>query len=280
VADGFISVGLLAKFLKPVLSAAKFAVNAISKKFLRSLYERSDRLYQQRSVLGARWRPLTQYLEYIIETTNIYDHLNGNKQWIALRKRQDVVTPIDSVTLMVIAHNKGYIEPERIVTGKVDEKPQVFTLHNIPIEEVYIKGEGIYLSYESMTVEVLEIISRHEPLPIHSASSPYFTPTHYSFLNDGYTEKWGYFWNLGLYTGAKVELHKVIRYFFGASLIPVRWRDRTLWDNIRWSICGMLTHPRVLDRIFWTALLFRVIKIDDHGKITSHLRWLSYSSAG
>ena len=274
--DGFISIGLL-KFFKPVLRAAKFALDGISKKYLLPLYERSDRLYQQRRALGAKWSPLTQYLEYSIETANIFDHLNGKKQRITLRKLKDVVTPIDSVTLLVTAHSKGFIEPERIVTGKVDEKPQLFTLHNIPIQEIFVEREGIYTSYESMTVEVLEIISRHEPLPIHSASSPYFTPTHYSYLNEDYAEKWGYFWNLGLYTSAKEELHIAIRYFFGVDLIPVWGRQRTLWDKIRLSICWMLTHRRVLNQIFWTALIFRVIKIDDNGEITSNLRWLNYS---
>jgi len=269
---------MLGKCLKFGWRVAKFVVDATSKRYLLPLYERSDRLYRQSNSLGARWNPLTEYLEYSIETTNIFDHKNGRKQRIALRKRPDVLPTIDLVTLIIKAHSQGYSEPERIVTEDVEETPQSFILRNIPIEMIYVgKKGGIFTSYEMISITVKEIISRGKPLPF-SSSVKYFTPTHYDCFNDNFREKWGRFWNFGLYKLAKDQLQIAMSVALGFEVgLPRPWMHKSLWDKIRIAAFLILTRPFILNTIFWTAVISRAMDIDDNGEITSNLRWLNIS---
>jgi hypothetical protein len=272
VSEAVTTIGLIMKGLAPVWRAVKFIRDAASKKYLLPLYERSDRLYRNRNALGARWEPLTEYLEYTFEMVNIFDHKNGRKQSISIRKSQNIPTPIDSVTLIITAHNKGYVESERIVFDDVDEIPKVHTLQNIPITDLYVKNDGFYPTYDHISIKIKDIISGGAPLRCYPDVIA-FWPTYFSTLNHTYTEKWGRFWNLGLFDDAKKELHKVIIYLLDVQHI-MPWSPKTIWDRIRMITCAILTYPVVLNSIFWTAVIFHVINIDDNGDITPNARWL------
>ena len=129
-----------------------------------------------------------------------------------------------------------------------------------------------------MWIKVKEIISEGERLPIHSATT-FFMPTHFSYLNNTYVEKWGRFWNLWLLDEAKTQLQLTIMYSLGGDGFSYSTYtilgDTILGDTIRITIFRILTHPIFLKPIFWTAVIFRAINIDDKGNITSNLRWLN-----
>src|SRR5262249_52860047 len=154
------------------------------------------------------------------------------------RKRQDVLHPIDSVTLIVTAHNDriGFIQPESIIAHDIEEIAQFLPLHNMPIDDIYFLKKGIAFSYENITIKVKEIISKGKPLPL-SSTIIYFNPTHADLLNGTFRNKWGEIWNIDLYVDAKVNLmHTIMDSLCGIEFF-FPGLNKSIWGKIRRVTC-------------------------------------------
>jgi hypothetical protein len=272
MSEAISTIGFILKGLGPVWRLVKFVRDVASKKYLLPHYEKSERLYLQMFSIGARWQPLSEFLEYSFQTVNSIDYQNGRRPSIGIRKNPNFLPTIGSVTLIVKAHSERYIEPERIVFEDIDETPQIHTFQNIPIDDNYFENGRRYESYEYISITVKDIKYGGTQL----LNSPNVTTVHrtYFLFDITYIEKGGRIWNLWLFDLAEEQFKYYIKHLMDVDLI-MPWWDINLWDWIRIKICNILTSPRILNKIFWTCVIFRVIDINDQGNVTSNRRWLS-----
>ena len=225
---------------------------------------------------SARWESVSEDLELCIYLESTLTDERDPVSFIALRRALNGQRPIDSVELVVEAESELARYEERVVLRNVGRKPTIRYLRLIPLQEMWLlENRWFHCSYDTIRIYIERVLSEGCAI-LSNHCHRIYTPTYHDFLNASFARKWGHVYNLDFLERAKDDLSSSIMFSFHTTLeLSLPRLSNSWWSRVRRALASFMTSRRVISVLFWTALLLRLVRIDEMGKVTCRLRWLN-----
>jgi hypothetical protein len=261
---------LLEPYLPPLKMAWKLVrkgFTAAKAKLLCPHEERATELSLRR-YLRNRWEPLTTSVEYAVHFADVASARFGDQSYIRFRRRAGCETPVESLSVRLYATERG-ITRQQTIAVDLDSGVAESPLAGLPLLEVYRDGEYFYQTIDHYRVRVISVVPATE-LPAESLALERHPVCRY--INEHITKRGEDFVNLTVYAHAQEELGSAIKYVL---LRPdeglAHWRG-PLWWTPREALVRLLTWEPILERVFWTLVVTRLVHVEEDGRIRSRIR--------
>lgn len=236
-------------------------------------YRRSHLIWLKHRRLGNFWRKCGQHFEYSLHLATIADW-EPRQSKIAIRAEKN----IDELVLVFEARSGSARFQERIELLNVNPKPIVWTMAQIPVQDVPVISEdaGIRFTWGEYDISVtrLRLHDGHEVTPFKTSQS---NLTHTWFLNSERSYRWGLHWNLDAIKEAKVHLHhhwiSELKYLHFGREISSAQRLRHMLLR---PVGRVMTSDWALSFQFWTAIWSGLFVLNNE----SRLQWRWEKSPG
>lgn len=232
----------------------KWGWDKLTSIWLLKTYRQSHEFKQKRLRLGAHWKKLGEHLEYSLRLSNPADH-EKVKPRVAFRSPNNLVT---KASMFFEARGSGIRYQQKIELINIDEKPLVFTLDQIPQDDLLESSErGIFFTIDEIQfLECQLIFSNGHHSPVFNSLTSHLA---YNWLlNDKWNRRWGMLWNCNAIEHAKVEISHYWRWRLGD------YRHFVFYSNdkkgiamkgmVLKSLCKILINPYALTIQFWLAI--------------------------
>lgn len=244
----------------------------IEKKLFKRHYERSHSLYLEDHSLGNYWEDIAPGVQVSLKTESVYSNLEPPLSTIAIRCKPD--TKIDYLKIRVTTRSYCKETHDVIEAWDVGELPQVHKLLNFPVSDVWFdeRADGFLTSYSEIQYTIVELVSNGEKVKSNFKLLQ-STPTHYEVLNPEFVYKWGNYYSVELYKEAKIQLSYYIQIkMFGSvsNAYFLSLENRRNWNlvrSIRLAILNVILKEKVLNALFWSLYLAKLVRVDDRGRI-------------
>lgn len=245
----------------------------ITKLLLRKAYLRSHESWVRRHRLGARWRPLGDYLEYSLQLAQPTD-TKPRVSRVAFRgKRQD----ISYLEVFFEATGGGIRYQEKICLCDVDERTIVYSMWNIPCQElIEASEERIIFSIETVQFRKLKLELEGGGV-ISQCDSHVSFLMHNWLMRDEWKFRWGVWWNCNSIKWAKQRLQDYWRWGVGAPKLRVISpsiafsRREPLWMSGVRGIGWLMGRPWLVTMQFWVAIWSGLFILNDKNEL--QWRW-------
>lgn len=249
-----------------VLRALGWIKDRILLLLYRRTYRRSHLIWLEHHRLGSFWKRCGQHFEYSLHLATITDS-EPRQSKIAIRAEKD----LDELTLVFEARSGGARFQERIELLNVNQKPIVWTMAQIPVQDVPMINEdaGIRFTWSEYDISVTKLRLRdgHEVAPFKTRQSHL---THTWFLNSEWTNRWGLYWNLDAIKEAKVHL---LHYWISELKYLHFGREISLMQRLRRKLLSpvgrVMASDWALSSQFWVAIWSGLFVLNNE----SRLQW-------
>lgn len=237
-----------------VVGVCRWVWERLTKRLYLPTYRKSHEIWMKRHRLGAHWHSCGDHLEYSTYLPNSTDP-EPRIPRIALRAKGE---NIEHASLIFEAESRVARFQERIVVTNVGKKPVIYSMVNIPHQELVQADErGIRFSLDEYIL--FDIYIRLESgLEFRKKSSLRASLTHSWLINSEWENKWGQPWNLDVLKFAKGELAGYWRFVFGANgmrrYTPNGCTSRPFGSVIRKPIAGLMATDLLVSTQFWLAI--------------------------
>ncbi|PLR48282.1 hypothetical protein CYR40_06800 [Chimaeribacter arupi] len=252
-------------------SLFKWMWGKITRLWLLKTYQKSHEYKAKRLRLGARWKPLGEYLEYSLRLSSPADH-ETVKSCVAFRAKE---TLVDNVTLYFEASGHGIRYQQKIELVNLDQSVLIVYLDQIPQQELMEASErGIFFSItETQFIQcAITLSGGHQQQPFDSIRS---CLTYNWLLNDKWVRRWGELWNCNAIEHAKTEMKSYWRWRLGEfkyfSLYSAGLGSYSWSGILRKSLCKLLINHYMITIQFWLAIHSGWYVLGD-GKLKLNLR--------
>lgn len=224
-------------------------------------YRHSHELWAMRHRLGYRWDACGKYLEYSEHFATAIDSEPKSSK-IAFRA---VHEEIEKLILVFEAESDIAVYQERIELINISQKPVIWTLTNIPYQNIWVskESESIHFSWNSYSIKVFQLKLKNRK-EVERYDSLRFSLVHNWILNSTWKYKWGNFWNLNEIMHAKRELRMYWKYAFGKPEVIVYMPHHhgineqglvnLLVDYVIEQIRKIMTKDFIISLQFWFAI--------------------------
>lgn len=243
--------------------------NWLMKRLLLPTYRRSHALWARRHRLGAYWGSLGEHVEYSVDLARPTDS-DPKASRIAFRSRG---AKVDQLKLVFEASGGTIRYQEQISVHDLDERPVVWTLVNIPCQELIEASEQrIRFSIETFQIRRCEMQLENGEL-IQLFDSVTSTLSHNWLLSDEAVYRWNQWWNTNSIKWAKFSIQEYWRFGFGRPEVVIcsptsnqSYRE-PLWRSGARAIGWVMSRDWVVTVQFWAALWSGLFVLTDDDRL-------------
>ena len=251
--------------------ALQWVWDRLTKRLLLPTYRHSHSLWVSRHRLGAHWTDSHGYFEYSTYIATSADPEPRSSK-LAIRTMSD---EIDLLELIIEADSGAARYQELVTVVDVTTKPIIYTLVNIPHEELLdVSSEGgVRFSWHSFHVSVRSMRLK-SGIEVGPYSSLVAHPTYSWLLNSTWKRRWGVLWNLDAIAWAKGRIGEYWRFAFGMPRVRQLGRSGDDTSRLRKlvifatrPIAGVMASPPLLTMQFWIAIWSGMWRLDPESEL-------------
>lgn len=207
----------LSLITKPIAWLCEKLSDWLLKRMVLPTYRLSHERWARHHRLGAHWEPLGEHIEFSVDLERPTDSAPKASR-IAFRGK---TTEVTKLKIVFEAWGGSVRYPENITVYDIDERPIIWTLANIPCQDIVVLDDGrVQFSIEQFQLRRCELLLKggtHIKLP----DSMIATLGHNWFLSDEWVFRWGLHWNVNSIKWAKISIQEYWRFGFGRPKVIV-----------------------------------------------------------